>query len=50
VTVHENTIARWLHELDLTRLQPRPQHPRKDEEAEVAFKNVWPARRQEVYF
>lgn len=42
VTVHENTIARWLHELELTRLQPRPQHPRKDEDAEVAFKKTSP--------
>ena len=27
VEVHENTIGRWLHELGLTRLQPRPYHP-----------------------
>jgi transposase len=43
VEVHENTIARWLHELGLTRLQPRPQHPRKVAEAEVAFKKTSPA-------
>ena len=35
VEVHENTIAWWLHELGLTRLQPRPVHPRKDPEAEA---------------
>lgn len=27
VEVHESTIGRWLHELGLTRLQPRPCHP-----------------------
>lgn len=42
VEVHENTIGRWLHELGLTRLQPRPQHPQKDPEAEVAFKKTSP--------
>ena len=29
VEVHENTIGRWLHELGLTRLQPRPVHPKR---------------------
>jgi transposase len=42
VEVHESTIARWLHELDLTRLQPRPVHPQKDPEAEAAFKKTSP--------
>lgn len=44
IQVHENTIGRWLHELGLTRLQPRPYHPQKDPEAEAAFKktlSVW---------
>ena len=41
VTAHKNTIARWLHELRLTRLQPRPVHPKKDPEAEEAFKKTW---------
>ena len=27
VEVHENTIGRWLRQLGLTRLQPRPCHP-----------------------
>jgi hypothetical protein len=48
VEVHENTIDRWLHELGLTRLQPRPVHPQKDPEAEVIFKKtspVWSERR-----
>jgi transposase len=43
VEVHENTIGRWLHELGLTRLQPRPVHPKKDPEAETAFKKTSPA-------
>ena len=37
--VHEGTIGRWLHELGLTRLQPRPVHPQKDPEAEANLKN-----------
>jgi transposase len=42
VQVHENTIGRWLHELGLTRLQPRPVHPKKDPEAEMTFKKTSP--------
>ncbi len=42
VEVHENTIGRWLHELGLTRLQPRPVHPQKDPEGEAAFKKTSP--------
>ena len=42
VKVHVNTISRWLHELGLTRLQPRPVHPQKDPEAELAFKKTLP--------
>ena len=42
VEVHENTISRWLHELGLTRLQPRPVHPQKDLEAETTFKKTSP--------
>jgi transposase len=38
VTVDDGTIARWLHKLKLTRLQPRPYHPKKDAEAQEAFK------------
>jgi transposase len=48
VEVHENTIGRWLHELQLTRLQPRPYHPKKDPDAEEAFKKtspIWSKRR-----
>jgi transposase len=40
VTVDDGTIARWLHKLKLTRLQPRPYHPKKDAEAQEAFKKT----------
>jgi len=42
VTVHESTIGEWLHDLGLRRLQPRPVHPKKDAEAEKAFKKTSP--------
>ena len=42
VTVHVSTIGKWLRQLDLTRLQPRPYHPRKDPEAEAGFKKTLP--------
>ena len=37
VRVCEQTVGRWLRQLRMTRLQPRPVHPKKDLEAEVAF-------------
>jgi transposase len=43
VTVHESTIGKWLRQLELTRLQPRPFHPKKDAGAEAAFKKTSPA-------
>lgn len=43
VSVHESTIGKWLRQLGLTRLQPRPFHPKKDAEAEAAFKKTSPA-------
>ncbi len=43
VEVHESTIGAWLGELGLTRLQPRPVHPKKDAEAETTFKKTSPA-------
>ena len=36
-------LAPGLRELGLTRLQPRPVHPKKDAEAEMAFKKTSPA-------
>jgi transposase len=40
VHVHVHTISKWLNQLGLTRLQPRPVHPKKDPEAEVTFKKT----------
>lgn len=40
VEAHESTIGKWLGELGLTRLQPRPVHPNKDPETETAFKKL----------
>jgi transposase len=40
VRVCEQTVGRWLRQLRMTRLQPRPIHPKKDLEAEVAFKKT----------
>jgi transposase len=44
VMVCERTIGKWLRKLKLTRLQPRPFHPKKDEAAQADFKknsNRW---------
>ena len=38
VTVPERTIAKWLRKLKLTRLQPRPFHPKRDEAGQEIFK------------
>lgn len=38
VNVHVHTIGKWLNRFGLTRLQPRPFHPKKDADAEAAFK------------
>jgi transposase len=43
VEVSERTIGKWLRKLDLTRLQPRPFHPKKDAAAQQAFKKTSPA-------
>jgi transposase len=40
VEVHTRTIGKWLHQLNMTRLQPRPFHPKKDAEAQEAFKKT----------
>jgi transposase len=42
VTVHESTIGKWLGKMGLTRLQPRPVHPKKALEAEETFKKTSP--------
>ncbi len=38
VTTTERTIGRWLRQLKLTRLQPRPFHPKQDLAAQETFK------------
>lgn len=38
VEVHESTVGKWLHQFGLTRLQPRPFHPKRDLEKQEAFK------------
>jgi len=40
VTVSERTIGKWLRKLGLTRLQPRPFHPKKDAAAQETFKKT----------
>lgn len=42
VAVPERTMGKWLRKLGLTRLQPRPYHPRKDAAAQAAFKKTSP--------
>ena len=43
VDVTERTIGKWLRKLNLTRLQPRPSHPKKDAAAQETFKKASPA-------
>jgi transposase len=43
VTVTERTIGKWLRKLKLTRLQPRPFHPKKDAVAQEDFKKNFQA-------
>jgi transposase len=38
VYVHKRTVAKWLGKMEMTRLQPRPLHPKKDAAAQEAFK------------
>ena len=40
VDLHERTVGKLLHRLGLTRLQPRPFHPKKDAAAQEAFKET----------
>ncbi len=40
VTVSERTIGKWLRQMGLTRLQPRPFHPKHDAAAQEAFKKT----------
>jgi transposase len=38
VYVHKRTVAKWLGKMEMTRLQPRPFHPKKDAAAQETFK------------
>jgi transposase len=40
VEVHKRTIAKWLRQFGLTRLQPRPFHLKKDAAAQATFKKT----------
>lgn len=40
VTLHKRSVSKLLRRLDLTRLQPRPHHPKKDAEAQETFKKT----------
>jgi transposase len=43
VTVSEGTVGKLLRRLRMTRLQPRPYHPKKDAAAQETFKKTSPA-------
>ena len=43
VEVHQSTVSGWLHQLGLTRLQPRPYHPKRDLAAQEAYKKTSPS-------
>lgn len=40
VALHERTVGKLLRRLRLTRLQPRPHNPRRDEAAQALFKRT----------
>jgi transposase len=40
VRVHEGTVGKWLRQLGLTRLQPRPCHPKTDLAAQETLKKL----------
>ena len=42
VRVHESTVGKWLRQFGLTRLQPRPCHPKTDSAAQESFKKTLP--------
>jgi transposase len=42
VELHERSVGRLLHRLGMTRLQPRPCHPKKNAAAQEAFKKTSP--------
>ena len=40
VEVDESTVGKWLRQLGLTRVQPRPFHPEKDAATQEAYKKI----------
>ena len=42
VVVHERTVGKLLRGMGLRRVQPRPYHPKKDADAQAAFKKTSP--------
>ena len=44
VELHERSVGKLLRRLGLVRLQPRPYHPKKDADAQEAFKKTLPRR------
>jgi transposase len=40
VRLHERSVGRLLRRLSMTRLQPRPYHPKKDAAAQEAYKKI----------
>ena len=43
VELHERTVGKLLRRLRMTRLQPRPYHPKRDLAAQEAYKRTSPA-------
>ena len=43
VALHERTVGKLLRRMRMTRLQPRPYHPKKDAAAQEASKKTSPA-------
>ena len=44
VEVHESTVGKWLHQLGLAAIKPRPFHPKRDLEKQEACKKTSPPR------
>jgi len=42
VEIHERTVGKLLRRMGMTRVQPRPYHPKKDADAQRAFKKTSP--------
>jgi len=40
VFVNTRTVGKWFGKMKMTRLQPRPYHPKKDAGAQEAFKKT----------